>query len=79
MTSRITLFAAAIVAIFAGSTHPSSALDLGWLSNTGYVNCLKNGRIVAMTYPPAQRAAIDDKLRRACNRGYFPNRPGVQY
>lgn len=81
-TSRIALFAAAaIIAVsaLAGSTRPSAALDLGWVSNPGYVNCLQNGHKVAMSYPPAQRAAIDDKLRRACNRGYYPNRPGGQY
>ncbi|CAL75799.1 hypothetical protein BRADO1936 [Bradyrhizobium sp. ORS 278] len=61
------------------SAAPSAALDLSWLNNTGYVNCLRNSHTVVMTYPPAQRAAMDDKLRRACNRGYFPNHPGYQY
>jgi uncharacterized membrane protein YcgQ (UPF0703/DUF1980 family) len=81
-TSRLALFAAAtVVAIgaLAGTTRPSAALDLSWVSNTGYVNCLRNAHAVAMRYRPQERAAIDDTLRRACNRGYFPNRPGVQY
>lgn len=81
-TSRITLLAAmAVVAIsaWAGSTSSSAALDLGWVSNTGYMNCLRNGQAVAMRYRPQERAAMEDRLRRACNRGYYPNRPGVQY
>ena len=81
-TSRIALFAAAAVVTIGaltGSSQPSAAGSLNFLSNPGYVNCLKNSSIVANNQPAAQRGAMYDRLRRACNRGYFPNQPGVQY
>jgi len=80
-TSRIALFAfAAIVGIGAlvGSAQysPASAggLDLSWLSNDNYVRCLKYVSGLAN----GDEAAYD-RGRRACNRQYFPNKPGVQY
>jgi hypothetical protein len=82
MNRQFALFAAAAalaVGLIAGSAAPSAALDLSWVGNKPYVNCLTNAHKVAMTYPPAQRGYWDDRLRRACNRGYYPNRPGVQY
>jgi hypothetical protein len=76
MTKRIALFAAAIVAIgvLAGSTRPSSALDLNTL-DPGYVACMKYAAIYADRYPEGeQRAAAYDKLRQVCNRTYLSNR-----
>jgi hypothetical protein len=78
-TSRIALLAAAVcIAALMGSTHSSSAFDLSWASNKGYVQCLNNAGIVSNNYG-AQRGMMYDRLRRACNRGYFPNRPGFDY
>lgn len=80
--TKISLFAAAAVlaiGTLAGSVSPSSAGSLSFLGNTGYMNCLSNSSIVANKQPAAQRAAMYDNLRRACNRGYYPNQRGVQY
>jgi hypothetical protein len=82
MTSRITLFAAAsIVAIgtFAGSTRPSAALDTSWLANKPFMTCLRNAHKVVATYPINQQRALDDRLTRACNRGYLTNTPNHPY
>jgi hypothetical protein len=78
-TSRIALVAfAAIVGAssLVGSAQyfPASALDLGWLDNDNYVRCLKY--VSALAH--GSEAAYD-RGRRACNRQYFPNKPGVQY
>jgi hypothetical protein len=77
--SRITLFAAVtLVAIGAliGSARvsPASAGGLDWLSNDGYVRCLKYVSALAHGDDAAY-----DRGRRACNRQYYPNRPGTQY
>ena len=77
--SRITLFAAAtLVAIGAliGSAHvsPASAGGLDWLDNDGYMRCLQY--VSGLAHGDA---AAFDRGRRACNRQYFPNKPGVQY
>ena len=82
MTSRIALFAVAtIVAIgtFAGSTRPSAALDTSWLANKPFMNCLRNAHKVVATYPINQQRALDDRLTRACNRGYLTNTPNHPY
>ena len=80
-TSRIALFAcAAIIGIstLVGSAgySPASAggLDLSWLSNDNYVRCLKYVSGLAN----GDQAAYD-RGRRACNRAYYPNKPGVDY
>ena len=82
MTSRIALFAAAIVVTItalAGSTSPSAALDTSWLANKPFMNCLRNAHKVVATYPIDQRRALDDRLTRACNRGYLSNTPNHPY
>jgi hypothetical protein len=78
-TPRIALFAfGAIVGLasLVGSAHysPASALDLSWLDNDSYVRCLKYVSGLANG-----NEAAYDRGRRACNRQYFPNKPGVQY
>ena len=77
--SRFTLLACTtLVATTAlvGSAYCSSAsaLDLGWLGNDNYVRCLKY--VSALSKGDS---AADDRGRRACNRQYYPNTPGVQY
>jgi hypothetical protein len=77
--SRTTLLAAVtLVAVGAliGSARisPASADSLDWLNNDGYVRCLKY--ISALAHGDD---AAYDRGRRACNRQYFPNKPGVQY
>ncbi|CCD87137.1 conserved exported protein of unknown function [Bradyrhizobium sp. ORS 285] len=83
MLRRIALFAvaaAAAITMLAASAAPSAALDLSWVSNKGYVQCLNYASAHSRYYPPGyQREADYDKMQRACNRGYYPNRPGVQY
>ena len=78
-TSRIALFAfAAAVTLgsLAGSAQvsPASALDLSWLSNDNYVRCLKY--VSALAHG---NEAAYDRGRRACNRQYYPGRPGYDY
>lgn len=80
MTRRFALCAiAASVAIgaFAGSSRPSSALDLNTL-DPGYIACMKYAAVYANRYPEGeQRTAAYDKLRQVCNRTYLSNRLNV--
>ncbi|MGY3454354.1 hypothetical protein [Bradyrhizobium sp. USDA 4353] len=76
MNRQIALFAAAAtlaVSSLAASGASANPLDYRWASNQPYVNCMRNAHTVAMTYPLSQRNDWYDKLRRACNRGYYPN------
>jgi hypothetical protein len=78
-TSRLSLLACtAVVAATTlfGSAHysPASALDLSWVSNDNYVRCLKYVSGLAHGDPAAY-----DRGRRACNRQYYANKPGVDY
>jgi hypothetical protein len=78
-TSRIALFAfAAIVGIgsLVGSAQysPVSAGQLDWLSNDNYVRCLKYVSAISHGSDAAY-----DRGRRACNRQYYPGKPGYDY
>ena len=69
---------AALVAIttLAGSARltPAAAGSLDWLGNDNYVRCLKY--VSALAHGSA---AAYDRGRRACNRQYYPGRPGYDY
>ncbi|MCJ9735095.1 MULTISPECIES: hypothetical protein [unclassified Bradyrhizobium] len=69
---------AALVAIttLAGSARltPAAAGSLDWLGNDNYVRCLKY--VSALAHG---NAAAYDRGRRACNRQYYPGRPGYDY
>ena len=78
-TSRIAFLACAaaigIGALVASANYsPATAGSLDWLGNDNYVRCLKYVSALAHGDPAAY-----DRGRRACNRQYYPNRPGVQY
>lgn len=68
----------ALVAIttLAGSARltPAAAGSLDWLGNDNYVRCLKY--VSALAHG---NAAAYDRGRRACNRQYYPGRPGYDY
>ena len=78
-TSRIALFAFATIVTLgslasSAQISPASALDLSWLSNDNYVRCLKY--VSALAHG---NEAAYDRGRRACNRQYYPGRPGYDY
>ncbi len=78
-SSRTTLVAcAALVTIgsLIGSAQcsPASATDWSWLSNDNYVRCLQYVRGISH----GDEAAYN-RGRKACNRQYYPNKPGVDY
>lgn len=76
-SSRIALYAfAAIVGLGTLSgTTPASALNLSWVNNKPYVDCLKlfyYGDFMAPpNSTPAQTAARKEKGRRYCNRQFY--------
>jgi hypothetical protein len=80
MTKRIAILAvAALVAVsaFAGSSSPSSALDLNSLE-PGYVVCLKYAAVYADRYPEGeQRTAAYARLRQNCDRTYSSKRLNI--
>ena len=69
---------AALVAVttLVGSAQisPAAAGSLDWLGNDNYVRCLKY--VSALAHG---NAAAYDRGRRACNRQYYPGRPGYDY
>jgi len=78
-TSRTALLACAAIvgigALVGSATYsPASAGGLDWLSNDNYVRCLKY--VSGLAHGDA---AAYDRGRRACNRQYYPNKPGVDY
>jgi hypothetical protein len=77
--SRLSLFVAATalaLGALAGSasTTPAHATDWSWLSNDNYVRCLQYVRGLSHGDDAAY-----NRGRKACNRQYYPNKPGVDY
>ncbi len=75
ITLSISSAVIAIVAL-AGSVQltPAAAGSLDWLRNEDYVRCLKY-----VSGLSRGDAAAYDRGRRACNRQYYPGRPGNDY
>lgn len=79
-SSRNAIFAFAAIVGLGTLTcpAPASALDLSWLANKPYVDCLKlsdsmsrGGGIWGPRTNPAQQAQGYDRGRRMCNTKYY--------
>jgi hypothetical protein len=86
--ARIVLFAAVTTAAWTtlGSSADARGLNLDFLGNKDYMNCLQWSGIssgidwkTGRSRTGAEREAASDRGRRYCNRKHYPGRPNGDY